>query len=77
MARWVFEGRQDWNFQAIGNVRETDAIHQAFDPEFRGDRVLSLVVGIQTMLIKAHAGKAESPHRQHRPAERLQRRTQH
>lgn len=59
MARWVFEGRQDWNFQSIGNVQGTDAIQQAFDPEFRGDRVLSLVVGMQTMLIKAHGDKTE------------------
>jgi hypothetical protein len=59
MVRWVFEGRQDWNFQSLGNVRGTDAIRQAFGPEFRGDRVLSLIVGMQSMLIKAHGGKSE------------------
>lgn len=59
MARWVFEGRQDWRFQGIGNAEGTDAIQQAFKPEFQGDRVLSLIAGIQTMLIKAHGGKTE------------------
>ncbi|HEU0282298.1 MAG TPA: hypothetical protein VFQ99_00815 [Gallionella sp.] len=59
MVRWVFEGRQDWRFQAINNAEGTDAIQQAFKPEFQGDRVLSLIVGIQTMLIKAHGGKTE------------------
>lgn len=59
MVRWVFEDRRDWRFQAIGNAEGTDAIQQAFKPEFRGDRVLSLIVGIQTMLIKAHGGRTE------------------
>lgn len=59
MAKWVFESRQDWRFQAINNSEGTDAIQQAFKPEFQGDRVLSLIVGIQTMLIKAHGGKTE------------------
>ncbi len=59
MVRWVFEGRQDWRFEAIGNAEGTDAIQQAFKPEFQGDRVLSLAVGMQTMLIKAHGGKTE------------------
>ena len=59
MVRWVFEGGQDWRFQAINNTDGTDAIQQAFKPEFQGDRVLSLIVGMQTMLIKAHGGKTE------------------
>lgn len=59
MAKWVFEGRQDWHFKSLGNLEGTDAIQQAFNPAFQGDRVLSLIVGIQTMLIKAHGGKTE------------------
>lgn len=59
MVKWVFKSRQDWRFQAIDNTEGTDAIQQAFKPEFQGDRVLSLIVGIQTMLIKAHGGKTE------------------
>lgn len=59
MTKWVFKSRQDWRFQAIDNTEGTDAIQQAFKPEFQGDRVLSLIVGIQTMLIKAHGGKTE------------------
>jgi len=59
MVRWVFDGGQDWRFPAISNADGTDAIQQAFKPEFQGDRVLSLIVGMQTMLIKAHGGKSE------------------
>ena len=55
----VFDGRQDWRLPAINGTQETEAIQQAFKPEFQGDRVLSLIVGIQTMLIKAHSGKTE------------------
>lgn len=59
MVKSVFEGRQDWRFPAINEAQGTEAIQQAFKPEFQGDRVLSLIVGIQTMLIKAHGGKTE------------------
>lgn len=59
MVRWVFDGAQGWRFPAINDAEGTDAIQQAFKPEFAGDRVLSLIVGMQTMLIKAHGGKTE------------------
>lgn len=59
MVKELFEGRQDWHLPAINDAQGTDAIQQAFKPEFQGDRVLSLIVGIQTMLIKAHGGKTE------------------
>jgi len=59
MVNSVFEDRQDWGFQTINEAQGTDAIQQAFKPEFQGDRVLSLIVGIQTMLIKAHGGRTE------------------
>jgi hypothetical protein len=59
MVDWVFEGNHDWKFEAIGNKQDTEAIFLAFKPEYQGDRVLPFIVGLQTMLIKAHGGKTE------------------
>jgi hypothetical protein len=59
MVGWVFEGNHGWKFKAIDGVQGTDAIYLAFKPEYTGDRVLPFIVGLQTMLIKAHGGKAE------------------
>ncbi len=59
MVDWVFEGAHGWKFKAINEAQGTDAIHLAFKPEYAGDRVLPFIVGLQTMLIKAHGGKAE------------------
>lgn len=57
--RQVFDGRIDWRFRAINEAQGTDAIHQALRTDFSGDRVFSLIVGLQTMLLKAHGGKTE------------------
>lgn len=59
MVTWVFRARQDWRFKEINELQGTEAIQQAFKPEFEGDRVLSFIVGLQTMLLKAHGGKNE------------------
>jgi hypothetical protein len=59
MVDWVFEGDQNWKFDAIGGVQDLDAMYLAFKPEYKGDRVLPFIVGIQTMLIKARGGKTE------------------
>ena len=59
MVDWVFEGGHGWKFKRIGGVQGTDALHLAFSPDYRGDRVLPFIVGLQTMLIKAHGGKSE------------------
>jgi hypothetical protein len=59
MATSIFENNCDWRFKEINEAQSTDAIQQAFRPDFSGDRVLSLIVGMQTMLIKAHGGKSE------------------
>lgn len=59
MAKSVFENQHGWRFKEIGEAQGTDAIQQAFHPEYTGDRVLSFIVGLQTMLIKAHGGKSE------------------
>ena len=59
MVNWVFNGNHNWNFEAINNLQGTDAIYLAFNEEYKGDRVLPFIVGIYTMLIKAHGGKKE------------------
>lgn len=55
----VFANQHGWQFEEINKTQDTDAIQQAFKPEYQGDRVLSFIAGIQTMLIKAHGGKSE------------------
>jgi hypothetical protein len=57
MVDWVFEGGHGWKIKRIDEKQGIDAIQMAFSAEYRGDRVLALIVGLQTMLIKAHGGK--------------------
>lgn len=59
MADWVFQGDHGWKFKQINGAQGTDAIQMAFQPDYQGDRVLPFIVGLQTMLIKAHGGKTE------------------
>jgi len=59
MVDWVFEGNHGWKFKKINEAQGTEAIQLAFQPEYQGDRVLPFIVGLQTMLIKAHGGKSE------------------
>lgn len=59
MVDWVFEGDHGWQFRKIDGVQGTDALNLAFSPEYQGDRVLPFIVGLYTMLVKAHGGKNE------------------
>jgi hypothetical protein len=61
MTEWVFEGelQHRWQFKEIGNKQGTDAIFLAFDSKYQNDRVLPFIVGLQTMLLKAHGNKTE------------------
>ena len=59
MVDWVFEGDHGWQFRNIDGVQGTDALNLAFSPEYQGDRVLPFIVGLYTMLVKAHGGKNE------------------
>jgi hypothetical protein len=59
MVDWVFEGAHDWKFRQINGLQGTDALYLAFSPDYDGDRVLPLIVGLQTMLVAAHGGKTE------------------
>lgn len=57
MVNWVFNGNHNWNFEAINNAQGTDAMYLTFSEDYKGDKVLPFIVGIYTMLIKAHGGK--------------------
>lgn len=59
MVKSVFENQHGWRFKEISEAQGSYAIQQAFQPDYQGDRVMSLIVGLQTMLIKAHGGKTE------------------
>ncbi len=61
MVDWVFEGEQQHRFQfkEINNKQGTDAIFLAFDANYQGDRVLPFIVGLHTMLLKAHGNKTD------------------
>ena len=61
MTEWVFEGdlQHHWQFKVLGNKQDTDAIFLAFDANYQNDRVLPFIVGLQTMLAKAHGNKTE------------------
>lgn len=59
MVDWVFEGDHGWRLKKINEAQGAEALGMAFSPDYQGDRVLPLIVGLQTMLIKAHGGKNE------------------
>jgi hypothetical protein len=56
---WVFNGKHDWRFKSINLAQGTDALNQTFDESFEGDRVLSLITGLYTMIKQAHGNKTE------------------
>ena len=55
----VFANTSGWKFAEINQAQGSVAMQQAFQADFRGDRVLSFIAGLQTMLIKAHGGKED------------------
>ena len=61
MVDWVFNGetQHHYQFESINNQQGTEAIFLAFKPDFTGDRVLAFIVGLQTMLFKAHGNKTD------------------
>ena len=61
MVDWVFDGelQHHWQFKEIDNKQGTDASSLTFDSNFEGDRILPFIVGLQTMLAKAHGNKKE------------------
>ena len=61
MVNWVFDGEEQhhWLFKEIDNKQGTDAIFLSFNPNYQGDRILPFIVGLQTMLAKAHDNKKD------------------
>jgi hypothetical protein len=61
MVDWVFNGetQHHYQFESINNQQGTEAIFLAFKPDFSSDRVLAFIVGLQTMLLKAHGNKTD------------------
>jgi len=61
MVNWVFNGESQHHnkFESMNNTQDTEAIFLAFKTEYTGDRVLAFIVGLHTMLLKAHDGKTD------------------
>jgi len=61
MVDWVFDGsaQHQFKFSEIYNLQDTDAIFLTFKPDYTGDRVLPFIVGLYTMLLKAHNDKTD------------------
>lgn len=59
MTEWVFDGKAGWKFDAIRRTQQAEAIALVFDPEYTGDHILALVVGLETLLFHAYGGKNE------------------
>ena len=56
----VFTGRvSDWNFPELGNCRGTACVNLAFDPAFKGDRVLAFVFGLTSMILASYNNHTE------------------
>lgn len=56
---WLFSSQHNWKFKEINNAQGLEALNQVFDENFKGDRVLSLITGLYTMLIIAHDNQKE------------------
>ena len=59
MTEWVFDGKVNWKFEAIRRLQGMAAIDLAFDEAFAGDRILALVVGIETLLFEGYGSENE------------------
>lgn len=59
MAAYLFDEttKHQWQFKQLQNKQDIDAIFLAFDANYQGDRVLAFIVGLQTMIAKAHNNK--------------------
>jgi hypothetical protein len=58
MAR-IFEQHHGWSFPELQGKRGTQAIHLAFQEDYRGDRVLAFVAGVGGMVQTAFHDKTE------------------
>ena len=53
------DNRHELKFAELGYRQDIDAMNLAFDPDFRGDRVFALAVGLGSMLREAYQYKPE------------------
>ena len=51
--------RRELSFSELGGKQDIDAMNLAFDPDYRGDRVFALAVGLGSMLREAYQYKPE------------------
>ena len=49
----IFDEKHRWRFAALGHRRDLEAMRIALHPEFRGDRVQALIVGLASMVQSA------------------------
>ena len=49
----IFDEQHRWRFESLGNRRDLDALHVALHPDYRGDRVQALIVGLASMVQSA------------------------
>lgn len=73
MTEWVFDGKANWKFEAIRSLQKTEAIALALSPDYTGDAVLPLIVGLETLLFDAYDAKNEFEIPPERNLQRLQR----
>lgn len=59
MTEWVFEGKANWRFDAIRRQQGAEAMALLFESGYAGDRVLPLVVGLETLLFHAYGASNE------------------
>jgi hypothetical protein len=55
----IFEERHAWNFPELQGKRGVQAIHLAFEEDYRGDRVLAFIAGLGSMIQRAFQDKTE------------------
>lgn len=55
----IFDQQHHWRFEALGNRRDLEALRVALHPEFRGDRVQALIVGLGSMVQTAFGDREE------------------
>ncbi len=60
MVSYIFDQAKHhgYHFKSLNQLQGKEAIFLAFEPNFEGDRVMAFIVGLQTMLLKAHGEKS-------------------
>ncbi len=56
---WVFDGKFNWQFEEIRQLQGKEALALVFDDTYQGDKILPLIVGLETLLFKGYGAKNE------------------